>query len=87
MIASFQNTKSEELETLVKSLIVSEEYLINPVGVWVIGGFDADSGLSGRKIIIDNYGPEHQVGGGSFSGKDYTKVDRSAAYMSKKNSS
>ncbi|MEK7075834.1 MAG: methionine adenosyltransferase domain-containing protein [Patescibacteria group bacterium] len=84
VIASFQNTKSEELETLVKSLIVSEEYLINPVGVWVIGGFDADSGLSGRKIIIDNYGPEHQVGGGSFSGKDYTKVDRSAAYMARK---
>ncbi len=55
VVASFQNTKSEELETLVKSLITSEEYLINPAGVWMIGGFDADSGLSGRKIIIDNY--------------------------------
>ena len=84
VVASFQNTKSEELETLVKSLITSEEYLINPAGVWMIGGFDADSGLSGRKIIIDNYGPEYQVGGGSFSGKDYTKVDRSGAYMARK---
>ncbi|MHB8871014.1 MAG: methionine adenosyltransferase domain-containing protein [Candidatus Doudnabacteria bacterium] len=84
VVASFQNTKSEELETLVKFLITSEEYLINPAGVWMIGGFDADSGLSGRKIIIDNYGPEYQVGGGSFSGKDYTKVDRSGAYMARK---
>ncbi len=84
VVASFQNTKTEELEALVKSLISAEEYLINPAGVWTIGGFDADSGLSGRKIIIDNYGPEHQVGGGSFSGKDYTKVDRSAAYIARK---
>ncbi len=84
VVASFQNTKTEELEALVKSLITAKEYLINPAGVWMIGGFDADSGLSGRKIIIDNYGPEHQVGGGSFSGKDYTKVDRSAAYMARK---
>ena len=84
VVASFQNTKTEELEALVKSLITAKEYLINPAGVWMIGGFDADSGLSGRKIIIDNYGPEYQVGGGSFSGKDYTKVDRSAAYMARK---
>ena len=48
-----------------------------------MGGFDADSGLSGRKIIIDNYGPNIPVGGGSFSGKDATKVDRSAAYMAR----
>ena len=46
-----------------------------------MGGFDADSGLSGRKIVVDNYGPEVGIGGGSFSGKDYTKVDRSGAYM------
>ncbi|MEK7652193.1 MAG: methionine adenosyltransferase domain-containing protein [Patescibacteria group bacterium] len=84
VVASFQNTKTEELKSLVESLINAEEYLINPAGDWIMGGFDADSGLSGRKIIIDNYGPEHQVGGGSFSGKDYTKVDRSAAYIARK---
>jgi S-adenosylmethionine synthetase len=84
VVASFQNTKSAELETLVRSLIVADEYLINPTGEWHIGGFDADSGLSGRKIVIDNYGPEFPVGGGSFSGKDYTKVDRSGAYMARR---
>jgi len=48
------------------------------------GGFDADTGLSGRKLIVDNYGPEIPIGGGSFSGKDHTKVDRSGAYMARK---
>jgi len=57
---------------------------INPAGDWTQGGFDADTGLSGRKLIIDNYGPEITIGGGSFSGKDYTKVDRSGAYMARK---
>lgn len=84
VIASFQNTKSKELEKLVRSLIKAERYLINPAGEWKMGSFDADSGLSGRKIVIDNYGPEIGVGGGSFSGKDPTKVDRSAAYMGRK---
>lgn len=84
VVASFQNTKSPELESLVRSLIIADEYLINPSGEWHIGGFDADSGLSGRKIVIDNYGPEFPVGGGSFSGKDYTKVDRSGAYMARR---
>ena len=81
VVASFQNTKTKELEELVRSLIKSDLYLINPAGEWNLGGFDADSGLSGRKIVIDNYGPEIGVGGGSFSGKDPTKVARSAAYM------
>ena len=81
VVASFQNTKTRELGELVRSLIKSDLYLINPAGEWNLGGFDADSGLSGRKIVIDNYGPEIGVGGGSFSGKDPTKVDRSAAYM------
>jgi len=81
VVASFQNTKTKELEKLVRSMIKSDLYLINPAGEWSLGGFDADSGLSGRKIVIDNYGPEIGVGGGSFSGKDPTKVDRSAAYM------
>jgi len=84
VVASFQNTKKAELEKLVRGLIKAEEYLINPAGDWRVGGFDADSGLSGRKIVVDNYGPEVGVGGGSFSGKDFTKVDRSAAYMARR---
>jgi len=84
VVASFQNSKSAELLELVKSKINSEEYLINPAGEWTLGGFDADSGLSGRKIVIDAYGPNVPVGGGSFSGKDFTKVDRSGAYMARK---
>jgi S-adenosylmethionine synthetase len=52
-------------------------------GEWKLGGFDADTGLSGRKLIVDNYGPEVTIGGGSFSGKDFTKVDRSGAYMAR----
>ncbi len=57
---------------------------INPAGDWDMGGFDADSGLTGRKIVVDNYGPRVPVGGGAFSGKDPSKVDRSAAYMARK---
>jgi S-adenosylmethionine synthetase len=56
----------------------------NPAGDWDIGGFDADTGLTGRKIICDAYGPQVPVGGGAYSGKDGTKVDRSAAYMARK---
>jgi len=84
VVASFQNTKSADLETMVRAIMPAEEYLINPAGEWTMGGFDADSGLSGRKIVIDNYGPETGIGGGSFSGKDFTKVDRSAAYMARR---
>ena len=84
VVASFQNTKSEELLKLVKKIISADEYLINLAGEWTQGGFAADAGLAGRKIIVDNYGPEIPVGGGSFSGKDYTKVDRSGAYMARK---
>jgi S-adenosylmethionine synthetase len=84
VVVSFQNSKNEELLKLVQSLIQADEYLINPAGEWVQGGFDADTGLSGRKLVIDNYGPEVPIGGGSFSGKDYTKVDRSGAYMARR---
>ena len=84
VVASFQNTNNDELLKLVKSIIVADEYFINPAGEWNQGGFDADTGLSGRKLIVDNYGPEITIGGGSFSGKDYTKVDRSGAYMARK---
>ncbi|MCX6780740.1 MAG: methionine adenosyltransferase domain-containing protein [Candidatus Magasanikbacteria bacterium] len=85
VVASFQNTKSAELLPIVRAVIPGAgEYLINPAGEWTQGGFDADTGLSGRKLIVDNYGPEVAIGGGSFSGKDYTKVDRSGAYMARK---
>lgn len=84
VVASFQNTKNDELLALVKSVITADEYLMNQAGEWTQGGFDADTGLSGRKLIVDNYGPEITIGGGSFSGKDYTKVDRSGAYMARR---
>ena len=84
VVASFQNSKTKDLEKFTRSTLKADEYLINTTGEWTLGGFDADSGLSGRKIVIDNYGPEHGVGGGSFSGKDPTKVDRSGAYMARR---
>ena len=60
-----------------------EDILINPTGKFVIGGPDGDTGLTGRKIIVDNYGGYAPHGGGNFHGKDPTKVDRSAAYMAR----
>lgn len=63
---------------------LEEAWLSNPNGEWTIGGFTADTGLTGRKLAVDNYGPHIPVGGGCFSGKDATKVDRSAAYMARK---
>ena len=59
------------------------EYFINPTGCFLIGGPDGDAGLTGRKIIVDTYGGAAPHGGGAFSGKDPTKVDRSAAYVSR----
>jgi S-adenosylmethionine synthetase len=56
----------------------------NPAGDWRQGGFEADTGLTGRKLIVDNYGPRIAIGGGCFSGKDPSKVDRSAAYMARR---
>jgi len=56
----------------------------NPAGDWQRGGFDSDAGLTGRKLMVDNYGPRIAVGGGCFSGKDPSKVDRSAAYMARR---
>ncbi|HEX3728918.1 MAG TPA: methionine adenosyltransferase [Opitutaceae bacterium] len=72
---------------LVKQVLPSRllnartEYLINPTGRFVVGGPEGDSGLTGRKIIVDSYGGWGRHGGGAFSGKDPSKVDRSAAYM------
>ena len=60
-----------------------EEFLINPTGKFLIGGFDGDAGLTGRKIVVDSYHSFAKVGGGAFSGKDPSKVDRSAAYKAR----
>jgi len=67
---------------LPKELLTAQtEYLINPTGRFVVGGPQGDTGLTGRKIIVDSYGGMGRHGGGAFSGKDPTKVDRSAAYL------
>ena len=90
VVASFQNVSHDELEQLVREFIASEglegklELHINPAGDWNQGGFDADTGLTGRKLIVDNYGPRVAIGGGCYSGKDPSKVDRSAAYMARR---
>lgn len=71
------------LERFIPHLDWSGELLYNPSGRFVIGGPDGDTGLTGRKIIVDTYGGMGRHGGGAFSGKDSTKVDRSAAYMAR----
>lgn len=68
---------------LPKELIKNTRYLVNPTGRFVVGGPHGDTGLTGRKIIVDTYGGYARHGGGAFSGKDPTKVDRSAAYMAR----
>jgi S-adenosylmethionine synthetase len=69
-------------KVLPKAMLTKDtEYLINPTGKFVVGGPQGDSGLTGRKIIVDTYGGTGRHGGGAFSGKDPSKVDRSAAYM------
>jgi S-adenosylmethionine synthetase len=62
----------------------SIDIIVNPCGDWEVGGFDADAGMTGRKLVVDNYGPRIPIGGGAFSGKDPSKVDRSAAYMARR---
>ena len=79
----------QAVEAFIRALLPAElvddttEFLINPTGRFVIGGPDGDTGLTGRKIIVDTYGGSAPHGGGAFSGKDPTKVDRSAAYMAR----
>lgn len=90
IVASFCNVSKEELQDLVslwlKELNIEKvkNIYLNPSGDWSCGGFAADTGLTGRKLVCDNYGPQIPIGGGSFSGKDATKVDRSGAYMARK---
>ena len=90
IVASFQNVAKPDLEQKVRDFIAKNqlqgklELHINPAGDWQQGGFDADTGLTGRKLIVDNYGPRIAIGGGCYSGKDPSKVDRSAAYMARR---
>jgi S-adenosylmethionine synthetase len=85
--------RTEEVRELVRPYVLAalpegwmcpeEEFYVNPTGQFVIGGPDGDAGLTGRKIIVDTYGGAAPHGGGAFSGKDPTKVDRSAAYAAR----
>ena len=90
----YQNTEQEREDTdkiiiricdeiCTKYNIKVEKYLINPTGKFLIGGFSGDAGLTGRKIVVDSYHSFASVGGGAFSGKDPTKVDRSGAYKAR----
>ncbi|WP_346937526.1 methionine adenosyltransferase [Clostridium sp.] len=80
-----KDLKEHVIATIVPADLLDEstKYYINPTGRFVIGGPQGDSGLTGRKIIVDTYGGSGRHGGGAFSGKDPTKVDRSAAYASR----
>ena len=90
----YQNTEKERHETdnILKQMVENiaskysikiEEFLINPTGKFEIGGFEGDAGLTGRKIVVDSYQSFANVGGGAFSGKDPSKVDRSGAYKAR----
>ena len=81
----FADIKREVIETTVPAELLDEntKFFINPTGRFVIGGPQGDTGLTGRKIIVDTYGGYSRHGGGAFSGKDPTKVDRSAAYYAR----
>jgi len=96
VVVSTQHLKDasqDEIRELVRQHVLNvlpdgwmcneDRFFVNPTGIFVVGGPDGDSGLTGRKIIVDTYGGSSPHGGGAFSGKDPTKVDRSAAYISR----
>ena len=96
IVVSTQHVKGcsqEDIKALVKGIVKNvlpngwmcpeDEFYVNPTGIFEIGGPDGDAGLTGRKIIVDTYGGASPHGGGAFSGKDPTKVDRSAAYLTR----
>ena len=96
IVVSVQHEKDAEIETIRRGIkevirkVIPEKYLrpgtrllINPSGRFVLGGPAADTGLTGRKLAVDAYGPVAHIGGGSFSGKDSTKVDRTGAYAAR----
>lgn len=93
IVASWQNVPANDLSAQVYTWLKHQDKAVlndvvqlhtNPAGDWDQGGFDADTGLTGRKLVVDNYGPRIPIGGGCFSGKDASKVDRSAAYIARK---
>ena len=88
-----RDCSQEDVKSLIRNVVTSvlpegwmcpeDEFYVNPTGIFEIGGPDGDTGLTGRKIIVDTYGGAAPHGGGAFSGKDPTKVDRSAAYLTR----